>query len=73
MVKDQFSGIADGANATNGQESPVPIVVGMWKCDGTVGSALPAGKYGVVVATGTTRRQVPRYVSAEVPLTITNR
>jgi hypothetical protein len=57
---------------TNGQQKDVPVLVGPWKCDGTTGSALAAGHYGVRVAIGDHEGQIPRYLAPEVPLTITN-
>ncbi len=43
-----------------------------WKCDGTTGSALAAGQYGVRVAIGDHEGQIPGYLAPEVPLTITS-
>jgi hypothetical protein len=67
-----IAGTGRQLHLTGGQEAQVAVLVGLWKCDGTVGSALPPGHYGVRVAVEPGEGQEPGYLSGEVPLEVTN-
>ena len=52
-----------------GQESSIRVIVGISRCDGELGSALPPGHYGVRAPLGPDGGS-PRYLAPEVALTI---
>ena len=54
---------------TAGQEQTIDVLIGIARCDGGIGSALPPGTYGVRVPLGPDGGP-PRYLAPEAPLTI---
>ena len=52
-----------------GQERPINVLIGIARCDGGIGSALPPGTYGVRTPLGPDGG-TPEYLAPEVPLTI---
>ena len=56
---------------TQGEKTQVPVLVGLWKCDGSTGSAVLPGHYGVRVAVEPDEGLRPGYLSPELPLNIT--
>ncbi len=58
-------------NLGPGQTRSIPVFVGTSRCDGGIGSAIPAGHYGVrVVLAPEGRPRTPSYLVAEVPITV---
>jgi hypothetical protein len=70
-----YSGVIGGTgyplNLVRGQSRTVPVIGGTARCDGGTGSALPAGKYGVMVEISNEGSgPSPDYLTPQVPLRV---
>jgi hypothetical protein len=55
-----------------GESKTIPVIGGTARCDGGIGSALPAGLYDVIVRVAPeTEPQTPSYLTEPVPLRVT--
>lgn len=68
-----YSGVIGGTgypvNLVRGQSRTVPVIGGTARCDGGTGSALPAGKYGVIAQISDEGNgPSPDYLTPQVPL-----
>jgi len=70
-----FSGAIGGTgysvNLVRGESKSVPVIGGTASCDGGIGSALPAGTYGVIVQISNEGHgRSPEYQTRQVPLLV---
>ena len=70
-----YSGVIGGTgysvNLVRGQSKAVPVIGGTARCDGGIGSALPAGTYGVIVQISNEGHgPSPEYQTPPVPLKV---
>jgi hypothetical protein len=64
-------GTGFGPKVTAGHDEMIPVVFGTARCDGGVGSAMPPGRYDVVVDMHSEEGGGTLYYAPAVPLVVT--
>ena len=66
------NGVGLGIDLAVGESRAVDVVFGAFRCDGSAGSAAPAGTYGLrVVLSSEAQGDTRAYLSPEIPVTVT--
>jgi hypothetical protein len=68
-----IAGTGFGPRLGAGQSYQVSVIGGTARCDGGIGSALPAGHYQEVAVVMNENGQAPRYLTNPVPLTVASK